>query len=217
MFISKDGSLDSRPDRPLAQGDVFEAVTLAAATITKRGEPHFRAKPGQVMLVAPSCAIRKGGTDDLADLIHMAPLKAISKLADPTKDTPLHVLSLPELTIDGEPAGADLGRIGMANSMMLSKDDRLACVTLSGVRAVKARLIEYFARYGSMGQFLGPAAHEEWHEVDLWEKWTARNGSESGFQAWLDEVHPPLPSLTRREAIVADLPGVKAALEAAGG
>ena len=51
------------------------------------------------------------------------------------------------------------------------------------MRALKTRLATYFVRAPIPDSILGVGAHDEWHELDLWERWTTRTGSEAGFKS----------------------------------
>ncbi len=124
-----------------------------------------------MIIVASSCGMRKTA-GELNEVIHVAPIKRLSSLAPGWShpwDGWLHVLPLPGLTLGdaGENAGANLGRIGLCGSDTLNLGRRLACVSLSGMRALKARLSTYFARVSIPDGILEVGAHEEWHELDL--------------------------------------------------
>ncbi len=216
IFLSgDDDEVDPRPHRPVSQGDVFDQVTVASATLTKRDEPLMKGKSGKVMVVAPTCGIYRGGTGERLPILQLAPINKLSSLAPgwgPPWTGEYATLPLPGLEIEGEMAAANLARIGLANGAMVTRDNRIACVTMDGARVVKGHILQYYARDKRVLEFVDPPAKEEWHEVDLWEHWAKMNGTEEGFQVWLDEPHDARPAMTRREALYQDLPQVWAAL-----
>lgn len=213
FFIGHPGAPDRRPQRPIGQGDIFEGVPVAGRTALRDGQAGLKAKTETVIIVASSCGMRKTA-GELNEVIHVAPIKRLSSLAPGWShpwDGWLHVLPLPGLTLGdaGENAGANLGRIGLCGSDTLNLGRRLACVSLSGMRALKARLSTYFARVSIPDGILEVGAHEEWHELDLWERWAASTGSEAGFHGWLDEPNPNYPDRRRRDTIHDDLIGIR--------
>lgn len=110
---------------------------------------------------------------------------------------------------------ANLGRIGLCGTDTLVAEKRVACVSIDGMRALKARLSTYFARVPVPGSLFAVGAHEEWHELDLWERWVVRTGSETGFQHWLEQPNPNHAGQRRRDTIYADLAGLQRQLDEA--
>lgn len=165
-----------------------------------------------VMVVASSCGMRKGGAGELNPVVHVAPIKRLASLAGdwgPPWVGHLHVLPLPGLALlnGDQPVGANLGRIGLCSTDTLKGENRMGCVSLSGMEAVKRRVATYFARVPVPDGIVGVGAHEEWHELDLWECWTERSGTPDGFQPWLDEANPNYPDRRRRDTLYDDLGG----------
>lgn len=218
FFIGHPGPPDRPRLRPIGQGDVFEGVPVPGRTAVRNGEPVSRTKIETVIVVASSCGMRKqaGGINDV---IHVAPVQRLSSLA-PGWSAPwdgwLNVLPLPGLVPgdSGDALGANLARVGLCGADTLDTGRRLASVSLSGMRALKARLATYFVRAPIPDSVVGVGAHDEWHELDLWERWTARTGSEAGFQIWLDEANPNYPDRRRRDTIYDDLVGIRVQLDA---
>ena len=111
------------------------------------------------------------------------------------------MLPLPGLVSDvGEPLAADLSRLGIAGSDTL--EDRLACVSLDGMIALKSRIASYFVRHSLPQQFLEQGARAEWEELNLWEQWIERGCAAPDFQTWLDEGNPRCPGNSRRATLV---------------
>jgi hypothetical protein len=216
FFIGAPTPQPPRAIRPIGQGDVFTEIPVAGRTGLRNGQPGLKAKTENVIVVASSCGMRKQA-GDFNDVIHVAPIKRMASLA-PGWGSPwegwLHVLPLPGLVIGDETdLGANLSRIGLCGGDMLSPDRRVASVSLDGMRALKARLAMYFVRSEVPDGIVGVGAHEEWYELDLWERWTAATGSEEGFQAWLDEENPNYRGRSRRETLYDDLVGIRQQLE----
>lgn len=220
FFIGQSPALEARPNRPIGQGDVFESVPVAGRTASRNGQTGLKAKTAHLALVvASSCGMRKGPEGALSDVIHVAPIRRLHSLApgwaEPWEGW-LNVLPLPGLTTaDGSPAAADLSRIGLCGSDSLELARRRACVSLPGMKALKARIASYFIRVDVPPDLVGVGAHEEWHELSLWEHWAQQTGHDAGFQAWLDETNPAYPSLRRRDTIYDDLGGIETQLNAA--
>jgi hypothetical protein len=112
-----------------------------------------------------------------------------------------------------EQAAVNLALVGLCSSEYLDTAQRRASVSESGMQALKCRLSMYFTRARISEGLLTVGAHEEWHELDLWERWTTRTESEDGFQDWLDEANPDFPGRTRRETIYDDLVGIAQQLD----
>jgi hypothetical protein len=218
FFIGHPAPLTQSVVRPLGQGDVFAGVPVAGRTGISKGQVGAKVKIETVIVVASSCGMRKEG-GELNDAIHVAPIKRLASLA-PGWGSPwdgwLHVLPLPGLEIDGDDGwAANLVRIGLAGTDTLSMENRLASVSLQGMEALKARVATYFIRAEVPTGIVGVGAHEEWHEVDLWERWSERTGSADGFQAWLDEENPNYPGRRRRDTLYDDLVGIQQQLDEA--
>jgi hypothetical protein len=166
-----------------------------------------------VIVVASSCGMRKAA-GQLNNLVHVAPVKHLASLASGWQAPwagNLAVLPLPGLTLgdDDEPTAANLARIGLCVTDNLAPTSRVGSVSLAGMQALKYRLATYFTRAPLAQSLFTVGAHEEWHEIDLWERWVAARGGEGGFQEWLDGVNPNFPARTRRETLYDDLDGVR--------
>ncbi|MCZ7589364.1 MAG: hypothetical protein M5U27_11040 [Gaiella sp.] len=216
FFIGHPAPPQSSPTRPLGQGDVFLEVPVAGRTGVRNGQPGLRAKLENVIVVGSSCGIRKEG-GELNDVIHVAPIKHLASMAPgwgPPWSGWLHVLPLPGLEINGEGDwAANLARIGLAGTDTLTAAHRVASVSQQGMEALKARVATYFVRADIPTTVLGVGAHEEWHELDLWERWVERTGAQDGFQQWLDEENPNYPGRRRRDTLYDDLAGVRQQLD----
>jgi hypothetical protein len=198
---------------------VFQSVPVAGKTRLANGKAALKAKSETAIVVASSCGMRKGPAGSLNDLVHVAPVKRLSSLA-PDWEEPwagfLQVLPLPGLPMtDDEAAAANLGRIGLCATSSLEITNRLGCVSVTGMQALKWRVASYFARVPIANSTMAIGAHEEWHELNLWERWTAGIGDESTFQAWLDEQNPNYSPRSRRQTLYDDLGGIEAQLEEA--
>lgn len=221
FFIGHLADPEPRPNRPLGQGDVFPGVPVAGKTALREdGVAGVKAKVETVIVVASSCGMRKAADGELNELIHVAPIKRLASLAPgwgPPWDGWLHVLPLPGLALPNgdQPVAANLGRIGLCSTTTLKLGDRMSCVSLPGMRALKARVATYFVREEVPDGIVGVGAHEEWHELDLWERWTERSGSPDGFQPWLSEINPNYPDQRRRDTLYDDLEGIREQLDAA--
>lgn len=220
FFIGYPEAPEARPSRPIGQGDVFADVPVAGRTGISDQRPGVKVKVEKaVIVVASSCGMRKtaGG---LNDIIHVAPVSRLESLA-PGWSAPwegwLQVLPLPGLALaeEGGYLGANLGRIGLSGTDTLDAEKRLACASVQGMRALKARLSTYFSRVPIPHSLFAVGAHEEWNELDLWERWVARIGSEAGFQEWLERPNPNYPGQRRRDTIYADLVGLQGQLDEA--
>ena len=219
FFIGHPGPPEPRPDRPLGQGDVFMNVPVAVRTAVRNGQPGASAKIETVIVVSSSCGMRKDA-GRLGDLVHVAPVKRLQSVADGWSEPwegHYNILPLPGLTVgvSGDPAAANLGRLGLCSTDALATPARTASVSLAGMRALKCRLSMYFTRAPIDDGLFAVGAQEEWHELDLWERWTTRTGGEDGFQGWLDEVNPNFPARTRRQTIYDDLVGIGQQLDQA--
>jgi hypothetical protein len=218
FFIGHPGPPEVPPARPIGQGDVFRFVPVAGKTALRDGQPGVQAKVETAIVVASSCGMRKAADGALNDLIHVAPVKRLASLApgwaEPWEGW-LHVLPLPglELTDEGDPAAANLSRIGLCATATLDLKNRIGCLSLNGMRALKTRLSMYFVRVEVPSALVEIGAHEEWHELDLWQRWTTRTGEEAGFQQWLSEENPNYPGRQRRETLYDDLVGVRQQLD----
>lgn len=219
FFIGYPVEPESRPNRPIGQGDVFEGVPIAGKTKIANGDAALKAKVETAIVVASSCGMRKGPAGALNDLVHVAPVKRLASLA-PGWTEPwqghLHVLPLPGLVLpeaDDEPAAANLARIGLCATPTLNVHKRLGCVSLAGMQAVKTRVATYFTRVPVASSTMAIGAHEEWHELSLWERWTVTTGSEPTFQAWMDKENPNYSPASRRKTLYDDLVGIERQLE----
>ncbi len=168
-------------------------------------------------MVSSSCGMRKDA-GQLNDLVHVAPVKRLESLAPGWREPwsgHLAILPLPGLTMGdpAQPAAANLARIGLCSTSNLELGRRLASVSLPGMQALKCRLSTYFTRAPIASSLFVVGAHEEWHELELWERWTNLIGHEDGFQEWLDEANPDFPARTRRATIYDDLVGLTRQLE----
>jgi len=221
FFIGHPGPPERRPRRPIGQGDVFESVPVAIRAGLENGQLRTSAAVETVIVVASSCGMRKGA-GQLNDLVHVAPVKRLESLArgwgEPWSGY-LAVLPLPGLTHDrtAGPAAANLARIGLCSTSNLTVEKRLASVSQSGMQALKSRLSTYFTRAPVAPGLFAVGAHDEWHELELWERWVTLRGHEDGFQAWLDEINPNFVPRTRRETLYDDLVGISEQLEAEAG
>jgi hypothetical protein len=218
FFIGHPDPPEVLPDRPIGQGDVFRSVPVAGKTALRDGQPGVKAKVEPAIVVASSCGMRKAADGALNDLIHVAPIKRLASLApgwaDPWEGW-LHVLPLPglELSDEGDPAAANLSRIGLCATATLDLENRIGCVSLRGMLALKGRLSTYFVRVEVPSALVEVGAHEEWHELDLWQRWITRTGEEAGFQQWLSEENLNFPGRQRRETLYDDLVGVRQQLD----
>jgi len=204
-------------NRPLSQGDIFTDVRVAGRTaVDKNGHWTASIKNENVIAVASSCGMRKAG-GALNDVVHVAPIKELVKVA-PKWGPPwagwLHILPLPHLEIGGKgELGANLGRIGLCGADQLTPQNRLASVSLEGMKALKTRLAEYFTRTEIPVDTAGVGAHEEWWEISLWERWVEATGTHDGYQDWLDAENPNYSPRTRRETLYDDLVGIRNQLD----
>jgi len=221
FFIGYPAGPEVRSNRPIGQGDVFEGVPIAGKTKISNGDAALKATVETAIVVASSCGMRKGLAGALNDLVHVAPVKRLASLApgwaEPWQGH-LHVLPLPGLVLpdaDDEPAAANLARIGLCATPTLKVQKRLGCVSLAGMQAVKTRVATYFTRVAVASSTMAIGAHDEWHELSLWEHWTATTGDESTFQAWLDEENPNYAPTSRRRSLYDDLAGIEDQLEEA--
>jgi hypothetical protein len=220
FFIGHPNPPEARPHRPIGQGDVFRSVPIAGKTAMRDGQVGLKAKVETVIVVASSCGMRKARDGALNDVIHVAPIKRLASLAPgwgAPWDGHLHVLPLPglALTENGDPVAANLSRIGLCGTKALASDHRVASVSLNGMGALKARLASYFVRVSISEAMVRVGAHEEWHELDLWERWITRAGDGPGFQEWLSEENPNYPGRQRRETLYDDLVGIREQLDEA--
>lgn len=220
FFIGNPDDPEARPNRPLGQGDVFTSVPVAGKTKTADGVPALKAKIETAIVVASSCGMRKGPAGSLTDLIHVAPVKRLASLAPGWKEPwsgHLQVLPLPGLTgteeTEEDLLAANLSRIGLCATPTLQIENRIASVSKEGMQALKWRVASYFARVPIASSTMAIGAHEEWHELDLWERWIAWTGDEKSFQEWLDETNPNYPEKSRRETLFDDLGGIEAQLD----
>lgn len=217
FFIGHPGPPERRPRRPIGQGDVFESVPIAIRAGLENGQLRTSGAIDTVIVVASSCGMRKDA-GQLNDLVHVAPVKRLESLArgwgEPWSGF-LAVLPLPGLTHGGtsDAVAANLARIGLCSATNLTVERRLASVSLSGMETLKSRLSTYFTRAQIAPSLFAVGAHEEWHELDLWERWVTLRGHEDGFQAWLDEVNPNFVPNSRRETLYDDLVGISEQLE----
>lgn len=192
---------------------------MAIRASLKNGQLGASAKMETVIVVSSSCGMRKDA-GKLNDLVQVAPVKRLHSLA-PGWAEPwagrYNVLPLPGLVLGdaADESAANLGRVGLCATENLVIPARLASVSLAGMRALKTRLSMYFTRADLDGGLFAVGAHEEWHELDLWEQWTTRSGTEDGFQDWLDGVNPNFPARTRRDTIYDDLVGIQQQLDQA--
>lgn len=218
FFIGHPAPPTRSANRPVGQGDVFLQVPVAVRTAVREGQPGLKTKLENVIVVASSCGMRKAA-GSLNDVIHVAPIKRLTSIAPgwgPPWDGWLQVLPLPGLEIDGEADwAANLSRIGLAGTDTLRLEDRVASVSQHGMEALKARVSTYFVRSEVPATPLVVGAHEEWHELDLWERWTERTGTPDGFQPWMDEENLNYPGLKRRDTLYDDLAGIRQQLEEA--
>lgn len=192
---------------------------MAIRASLRNGQLGASAKIETVIVVSSSCGMRKDA-GRLNDLAQVAPVKRLQSLADGWAEPwagHYNVLPLPGLKLgdSAEAAAANLGRLGLCATENLMIPARLGSVSLAGMRALKSRLSMYFTRADIDGGLFAVGAQEEWHELDLWEQWTTRAGTEAGFQEWLDEVNPNFPSRTRRETIYDDRVGIRQQLDQA--
>jgi hypothetical protein len=217
FFIGHPGPPEQRPQRPISQGDVFPDVPIAGRPAKNNNNQVFLAgKTGNALVVGSSCGMRKEG-GELNDVIHAAPISKLASLAPGWAapwDGRYAVLPLPGLVINGEDGwAANLARIGQCATASLVIDQRLGCVSLAGMESLKARVAHYFVRVHIPTNFAQIGAHEEWHEIDLWERWTIASGSPDGFQVWLDEENPNYSPRSRRDTLYDDLGGIRTQLD----
>lgn len=217
FFLKDSGDLDPRPLRPFSQGDVFDDVTRVQAVEDGEGNPKLMGEKCRVLMVSSTCDIYKG-PDRLAPAIQVAPISSISEATKgngwkrPWKGY-MKFLPLPGLETGGEEFVADLSMISLAVPKSLKLANRVACASLDGARATKGRLMQYFTRYDLAFDVLEPPAREQWQEVTLAERWAMRGLDPERFDPWLNEPHPPNPSITRKDAMFGDVVSVEEAID----
>lgn len=201
--------------RPVGQGDVFRDVPIGKMAKLVDGEARGKTKKfPMAMVVASSCGMRKGAENALSDAVQVAPVTPIASLVpggwnDPWDPTD-HMYALPLPGLDGgEALALNIAQIGLTSKESLALDNRIASVDRPGMAALKERLATYFVRHQIPAGALEVGAAEEWYELNLWEAWVEKHGSEAGFQAWLEESNTPdFPDRTRREMLFEDYEGL---------
>ena len=61
------------------------------------------------------------------------------------------------------------------------------------MRALRTRRATYFVRAPIPDSILGMGAHDEWHELDLWERMDDPNGQRGGISSLAGRGEPELP------------------------
>jgi hypothetical protein len=202
--------------RPLNQGDVFvnAPVAYGAKYPPDSGGHKARIREGPVILLTHPCSARKGGSGRLNDLLSVSPVVPMTSIAEgwgPPWDGRYALFPLPAL-FGGQNYAANLAQTGMVNKGFL-QDQRTAVLSLDGLAAFQHRLNRNNSRINEDIERTRHRVEEYWLEFDLWEIWAEHNGTEDGFQQWLDEPSKLRPESTRRQILKFDFEDVKAELD----
>jgi hypothetical protein len=141
------------------------------------------------MLIGHPCASR-GRSGKLNEAQTVVEVRPAAKATSPERpfeapwDSHYALYPLPDLK--GEDYVADFDIIGVTNSGFLA-GKRIACLNKPAWAALQRRYIHHFGRLDLLQEDVERRLEAFWAEIELWEKWTTHQGTEDGFQAWLDE------------------------------
>lgn len=178
--------------RPLSQGDVFLDIPLVGPA-----QPHARQEGTWVapkprtgpsalgMFVTHPCASRSRTTYELSPFVSIAPVVKCPKNWGPPWGGWYEYFPLPDLR-NGDDYVAKLSEVCPVPSAAL-EGRRIACLNGDGLEALFHRLAMNSLRFPETPTHYRMEAARLTNEIDLWESWTLRRGTETGFQEWLDE------------------------------
>ena len=176
------------PHRPLSQGDVFVDIPLvggAQPDARHDGVWRARARTGLGLFVTHPCGSRSSTTYRLHEFVSVAPVVKCPATWGAPWDGHYDLAPLPGLR-NGEDYVAKLSEACPVPTTALA-DHRIAVLATEGLVAIFHRLAMNSLRFPETPTHYTTEAARVTHEIDLWERWIAKRGTEDGFQAWLDE------------------------------
>lgn len=178
------------PARPTSQGDVFIDLPLvgAAQPNPKQAGSWVATKPRKSLgiLVTHPCGSRSSTTHRLNPFLSIAPVVKCPPEWEAPWEGHFSLMPLPGL-LNGEDYVAKLNEVCPVSRDALV-DRRIAHLSADGLKALFHRLAMNSLRYPETPVHYATEAQRLADEIDLWETWTMRNGSEDGYQDWLDEA-----------------------------
>lgn len=178
----------SRPNRPLAPGDVFQDVPLA--WVPKHKDPFVqscaKAPLRTVMLLGHPCSIYAGGR--LATCLTIAEIRSKEVVCkrpfEPPWEGYSYLFPLPRFH-SGEDHVVDFRRIGSAHYKYL-EHSRVACLNRNGWVYLHLRYLFHIGRVSITFEESLDTLSQYWNEFSLWERWNGKRDPVT-FQGWLDE------------------------------
>lgn len=131
------------------------------------------------------CASRSQTTFEVAEFVSIAPLVRCSRAWGPPWDGYYDLTPLPGLR-NGEDYVAKLGEVCPVRSDALA-GHRIACLSRDGLEARFHRMALDSLRFPETPMHYQTEATRVTNEINLWERWAARRGTEEGFPDWLNE------------------------------
>jgi hypothetical protein len=207
-YLHRSDAPHAGPHRPLSQGDVFMDIPLVGAAQRDPKQPgtwraRTRTGPNALgLFVTHPCSARSQTTYQLAPQVSIAPVVKCPRNWGPPWDGYFNFVPLPDLR-DGEDYVAKLGEVCSVSSEALA-GQRIACLSQDGLKALFHRLAMNALRFPETPAHYKTEAARLTNEINLWERWTMHHGTESGFQAWLDEPFGGQPSEDAAGNLIAD-------------
>lgn len=200
------GDAGIRPQRPVAQGDVFEDVPLPLVAKKDQQDGDVpKIKRTHVMMLGNTCSLRGGSrlaTSQNVALVRPAKEGEVTRFQESWANS-LFLLPLPGF-IDEELWVADLRSIGTLHFREIQLEKRIACLSHEGLAAMQSRYADHSVRASLPVSQRVEDTQEVWNELELWEEWCARGHAYDDFPAWLDApISKPeqYASTLRRELI----------------
>jgi len=179
LYLYRGGEV--MPHRPLITGDIVEGVAI----------PGISAEPDTVIVLTHPCAMRTG-KGSLVERIMVAPVRPHQALKASQWSGFARVMPLPELLPATHFAAFFLDQ-GPVLSAALNKNNRIACLSDTGISLLHQRLINHMARLTvPQGQLFETSA-AVLSEVELCEEWVTSaadagadpNDAEAAFNDWI--------------------------------
>lgn len=217
-YLARSDSPEVRPDRPIAQGDVFVDVPVALYRKyppSREGQHPTEAKQTTVVLYGHPCTSRAG--DALERVQNVAVVGKASRLLGGSRwESPYpgryRLFPLPAL-VAGEDHVADLGQLAVTRAEYL-EGSRVACLSFEALAAFQGRCVRAVSRVDLSIEENERRCTPLWTELGLWERWKTARGTVQGFHAWLDHSLSSREGTTRRQALMGAPEEVAADLDA---
>lgn len=171
--------------RPLFTGDIFDGVDIAGV-----------GRQPAISIEHP-CFIRGYG-GALSDQMVMAALASHQPHPEKAwREGFYNRMPLPGLPLGGDFHVAIFNRIGLAETVELTEDKRVACLSVAGINQLQQRLVCHLTRVAVPTRRLNQAFEHTYEEANLAEEWHTRlhaiePDAAAAFDAWMGGGSPSL-------------------------